>query len=185
MKKYLHTKYAQKSRFFLYPLLGIKRGSAVVPIESYISLTELVEPGDKKLVCLYDLRDDLEFRQFEKNKLLNNSKFLDYHELKDNRCVYIFDLSDEGNAWDCFMTGQYSKINTQAKIKILNFFSNHPGNRDLVNSFLNPEGYFEIYSTMLDVPVSLLQEVGELCDLPNIEEETLKIDVKEIQFDYL
>ena len=185
MNKYLHTKYAQKSRFFLYPLLGIKRGSSVVPIESYISLIGHVKPEDKKLVCLYHLRDDLEFRQFEKSKILNNPKFLDYHEVSDQKCVYIFDLSDEGNVWDCFLTGKYSQINVQAKIKILNFFNNHPGNRDLVNSFLNPEGYFEIYANLLDVPISVLKEVGELCDLPNIEEETLKIDVKEIHFDYL
>jgi hypothetical protein len=185
MKKFLHTKYAQKSRFFLYPLLGIKRGSAVVPIESYISLLGHVKPEDKKLVCLYDQRVDLEFRQFEKNKLLNNPKFVDYHELKDDKCVYIFDLSDEGNVWDCFMNGTYSKFNAESKVKILNFFSNHPGNRDLVNSFLNPEGYFDIYAKLLDVPISLLEEVGELCDLPDIDQETLKINIKEMQFDYL
>jgi hypothetical protein len=185
MKKYLHTKYAQKSRFFLYPVLGLKRGSSVVPIESYISIPGVIKPEDKKLVCLYHTREDMEFRQFEKSKLINNPKFVDYHELKDSKCTYIFDLSDEGNLWECFLKGHYSKINASSKIKILNFFANHPGNRDLVNSFLNPEGYFETYAKLLDVPVSLLEEVGELCDLPNIEEETLKIDVKEFQFDYL
>ncbi len=75
MVKNLYTKYTQKSRMFLYPLLGIKRGSAVVPNETYVSITNMYKPEDMKLVCLYHLRQDLEFRMFEKSKLSGNSRF--------------------------------------------------------------------------------------------------------------
>jgi len=182
MVKNLYKKYTQKSRIFLYPLLGIKRGAAVVPVETYVSIEGLHKPEDMKLICLYHLRTDLEFRSFEKARLLNNPKFENFHELEDNRGLYIFDFSDESSLWNCFLSGKYSKIDKETKSSILLFFANNPSNRDLINSYLNPESYFKSYAEYLNVPVSLLREVGELCSAPSLEKETLKVDVKQNQF---
>jgi hypothetical protein len=182
MVKKLYSKYTQKSRMFLYPLLGIRRGSAVIPIESYVSVAGIIKPEDHKLVCLYHLRTDLEFRQFEKNKLQNNPRFENFYEIEDNKGLYVFDFSDRPALWNCFINGKYSMIDTDSKKQILDFFNNNPANRDLINSYLNPENYFSEYAKYLNVDVKLLREVGELCSLPDFEKETLKADVKQSQF---
>ena len=62
----------------MYPLLNIKRGSSVTPIETYMSWSEQFSIYDKKLICLYYLREDIEFKLFEKEKLLNNQLFYDF-----------------------------------------------------------------------------------------------------------
>lgn len=182
MVKNLYKKYTQKSRIFLYPLLGIKRGSAVVPIETYVSIEGLHKPEDMKLICLYHLRTDLEFRTFEKSKLLNNPRFENFYEVEDNRGLYVFDFSNDSQLWNCFLSGGYSKIDKETKSSILLFFANNPSNRYLINSYLNPQSYFKSYAEYLNVPVELLEEVGELCSVPSLEKETLKVDVKQNQF---
>lgn len=182
MLKNLYKKYTQKSRIFLYPLLNIKRGSSVVPIQTYVSVEGLHKPDDMKLICLYDVRTDLEFRMFEKSRLVGNPRFENYIEIEDEKCLYIFDFSTDVHLWDCFLKGKFSKINSDTKIAILNFFSNNPSNRDLINSYLNPENYFKTYAEYLNVPVKELRDVGELCSIPDINEETLKVSVKQNQF---
>ena len=44
-----------------------------------------------------------------------------------------------------------------------------------MDSFVNPENYFEQYAKLLDVPVDTLRTVGELCDPFNRTKETLCI----------
>jgi len=186
MIKSLYTKYTQKSRLFLYPFLGIKRGVSITPIESYVSWTGMSEPGDKNLICLYHLRNDDEFKIFEKNKLLNNSKFSSFYELPDQKGVYMFNYESESDIWNCFMQGKYSQMSTKHKSDILKFFEGNVTNHNLISSYLYPDKYFEAYAQQLNVTVDLLQEVGELCSKPDFEKETLTSDVKQIQFlDYI
>jgi hypothetical protein len=182
MVKNLYTKYTQKSRMFLYPLLGIRRGSSVVPLETYISIKGVVEPEDHKLVCLYHLRTDLEFRTFEKSKLQGNPRFHNFYEIEDDKGLYVFDFSDNPKFWDCLLTGRYSQIDKNLKTEILAFFNNNPKNKDLINSYLNPDNYFESYAKYLNVEKELLEEVGELCSIIDIEKETLVTDIKQPQF---
>ncbi len=182
MVKNLYTKYTQKSRMFLYPLLGIKRGSAVVPNETYVSITNMYKPEDMKLICLYHLRQDLEFRLFEKSKLSGNSRFDTFYEVEDDKGIYVFDFNHKSEMWSLFLAGKYSQIDNNTKNEILGFFANNPSNRNLINSYLNPENYFKSYSEYLNVPVDLMREVGELCSVPDLEKETLKVDVKQDKF---
>ena len=58
----LYVKYFQKSKIFIYPLLDIKRGSSVVPVETYVSWDNHYTPEDMKLICLYDIRTDDEYK---------------------------------------------------------------------------------------------------------------------------
>jgi hypothetical protein len=48
----LYSKYFQKSKVFIYPLLGIKRGNNVVPHETYISWNDTFAPEDMRSVVL-------------------------------------------------------------------------------------------------------------------------------------
>ena len=51
--KSIYAKYFQKSKMFLYPLLGIKKGVDIVPSETYITWGNSIKPEDMKLICLY------------------------------------------------------------------------------------------------------------------------------------
>lgn len=66
MIKSLYEGYFQKSGVFLFPILGISKGSSVTPIGIYTSLKGHYDHGDCKLITSYYLRDDQDFRVFEK-----------------------------------------------------------------------------------------------------------------------
>jgi hypothetical protein len=186
MIKSLYTKYTQKSRIFLYPFLDIKRGVSVTPIETYVSWTGLSKPEDKNLICVYHLRDDDDFKLFEKHKLLNNRHFVAFYQLPEEKAAYIFNLESEGETFDFFLQGKYSKIPEDKKKKILSFFSGNKHNHAIINSYLNPELYFNIYADLLNVNINLLKAVGELCSQPDLVKENLTSDVKHIEFlDYI
>ena len=68
----VYKKYFQKSKVFLYPLLGIKRGVSVVPVETYFSWDGYYNSEDMKLICVYDVRKDDDYVLFEKNIFLNH-----------------------------------------------------------------------------------------------------------------
>jgi hypothetical protein len=186
MIKSLYTNYTQKSRMFLYPFLGIKRGISITPLESYISWTGMSEPEDKNLICVYTLRDDEEFKLFERTKLLGNSKFSLFYELPDNKGAYVFTFGEESVLWDCFLRGKYTEIAKDKKALILKFFEGNTQNHSLIDSYLNPDKYYQFYADELGVPVNVLKEVGQLCEPPNLEKEKLTSDIKQIEFlDYI
>ena len=41
--------------------------------------------------------------------------------------------------------------------------------------------YFDIYSKLLGCPTDLLKNVGELCDKPDLQKETLQIELKDLE----
>ncbi len=89
--KMLYKDYFQKSRVFLYPILGIKRGVSVTPINTYVSWEGHYKPEDCKLICTYHIRDDKEAKMFEKSALLGNRLFHDVKLLgDDSTSAYIF-----------------------------------------------------------------------------------------------
>lgn len=176
----VYTDYIQKSRIFVYPFLDIRKGSEAVPIESYISWTGKYTFEDYKLVCLYHLRDDDVFKKFEKVKLTGNKLFDSYYETADGQGAYVFDMSDYKSDWKHFLDGSYTKLSTNAKNMILKFFMTNKSNYHHINSYLNPEIYYENYAKLLDVSEKLLREVGELCSKPDLDKETLKAEIKSI-----
>lgn len=176
----LYKDYIQKSRIFIYPLLDIKKGSDAVPLESYISWQGIYAEKDRKFICVYHLRDDDTFKRFEKLKLVSNKLFDSYYETEDNRSVYVFDLKPYSEDLDKFISGKYSSLSAETKNKILKFFMNSKSNYHHINSYLNPEIYYEVYSKLLGVNESILRAVGELCSKPDLEKETLIANLKSI-----
>jgi hypothetical protein len=181
MIKSLYEGYFQKSGVFLFPILGISKGSSVTPVGIYTSLKGHYSSKDYKLIITYYLRDDPEFRVFEKTKLLGNKYFHNYLETSKNVGVYIFDLSEYKEDWDSFLQGKYSKLSKDLKIIILSHYAKSKKNYVYVDSYLNPEMYFDIYSKILECSPKLLQKVGELCDKPNLKKETLEIKLKDLE----
>jgi len=176
----LYVKYFQKSKIFLYPLLGIKRGSSVTPTETYISWGDKYSAEDAKLICLYDNREDAEYKNFEKNVLLKHTRLHDYM-IYNKQSVFIFDFQDMKEDWDHFLNGKYSKLQKETKTKILDFFERYSGNYIYIYSYLHPEKWFARYAEILDVEKELLEEVGDLCNLPCIDKENLKIKVADLE----
>lgn len=180
--KSLYKDYFQKSRVFLYPALDIKRGVSVTPIETYVSWKDHYSISDAKLVCLYHLRNDSDFRAFEKSKLLGNKLFHDFKEVGEDKGIYVFDFSGQKKDWDCFIKGKYSMLSTEQKRKIRNYIGANDSNMPYIDSFLNPEKYYKLYAEIVGVKEQLLRDVGELCDVPNLELETVDISIKNLQY---
>ena len=176
----VYKKYFQKSKVFLYPLLGIKRGVSVVSIETYISWDGYYKSEDMKLICVYDIRKDDEYVLFEKNSLLNHNRLSDYIKA-NSQAIFTFDFSDLGDDWFHFVNGRYSKISLELKQKILGFFDKYSGNYAYMHSYLIPEKYFNNYAELLNVAPEILIKVGELCNKPDTVKETLVIEVADLE----
>jgi hypothetical protein len=175
----IYSKYFQKSKVFIYPLLGIKRGLSVVPKETYISWEGHCKPEDMKLICVYDYREDEEYKKIEKNILLEHNRLSDYTKVKAE-VVITFDFSDLDHDWFHFINGRYSQLETKIKQKILGFFDVHGGNYAYMQSYLLPEKYYDNYSEILGVDIETLKNVTELCDKPNLYKENLILDIADL-----
>lgn len=177
----LYGKYFQKSKIFLYPLLGIKRGTSVIPDETYVSWNEKYSPEDMKLVCVYKTRTDSEYTTFEANVLLKHTRLYDYVKVNETTSVFIFDFSDHQENWQMFTEGKFSNFDNKIKNKILDFFEKNSGNYVYVHSFLYPNKWYERYAELLGVKPDLLKDVVELCDKPDFDKENLLIQVADLE----
>lgn len=176
----LYTDYFQKSKAFMYPVLGVKRGSSVTPIETYMSWVGHYSLEDMRLICNYHMREDIEFINFEKFTLRSSPYYESFHYLDDDSGLYIFDMSKFKSDWFYLLSGKYSKFSEKHKKTIRTFFGNNSSSSVYINSFLNPKKYFDIYAKLLDEPKELLESVGELCSIPDLEKETFVATVKDL-----
>jgi hypothetical protein len=176
----LYKQYFQKSKIFLYPLLDIKRGSSVTPIQTYLAWDGIYTPEDIKLIAIYHVRDDYEYQNFEKTILLKHSRLFDYRMLNEKELLVAFDFSDIKEDWFKLIDGQYSKMSLSVKRKIRDHFDKNGGHYVYIDSYLFPEKYFPIYSELLNVTEDFLKSVGELCSKPDLEKEILYQKVEEL-----
>lgn len=170
---HVYNEYFQKSKMFLYPLLKIRQGHSITPIETYVRWYDMYELGECKLVCVYHNRQDEEFKSFEKRYLLSNKLFYDYFQLPENMVAYVFDFSEHSHDFRKFVLGKYSEFSSEFKFKIVNFFATNPYQSNYIDSYLYPDNYFHDYAELLNCNVEMLMNVGELCSPPDIDQETL------------
>jgi len=175
----VYKKYFQKSAVFLYPALGIPKSSSVKPIQTYISCDDLYKPEDKKLLCLYYVRDDEQFKAFEKNKLRDNLLFEKFIECEEDKGLYVFDFSSFNNSHDYFVEGQYHKMDKMIRNSCLTHYPSNSMKAEYLRSYLLPHLYYEQYAQLLHCDVKQLEEVGTLCSSPNLDKENLKIKIKQ------
>jgi hypothetical protein len=168
----LYKVYFQKSKIFVYPLLDIKKGTGVIPIQTYFKWAGTVEPEDCKLVAVYEKRNDVEFINFEKNILLKHTRLVDYQE-SDGAIICTFDFADIKTDWDLLISGKYSMMSIKTKRKIKDYFKSSISNAKYIESYLFPEKFYPIYAELLDVDISILQKTIELSDKPDFKKETL------------
>jgi hypothetical protein len=183
--KQIYKEYFQKSKVFLYPLLGIKKGIRFVPIQTYISWDNVNLMGDK-LLCLYSIDPHCETtqKQFEVFKgldLVTHPKYEEYHKINKEMHMFIFDFSNLKKDMKSFREGKYSNFSEITKIRILDFFGKIGTITEYVESYLYPEYYYETYADILNIPIETLMEVGELCDRPDLQEEDFQKQMLEIK----
>jgi hypothetical protein len=169
----IYRRYFQKSKLFLYPLLKIRQGSSIVPVETYMRWEDKYELGDNKLICVYHNRSDAEFKTFERDKLLANELFYDYFVLPEDMVAYVFDMTEHSRDYYKIANGRFSQLSNEYKFKIIRFFSGNPHHAKYMDSYLYPDQYFSEYAELLNCTVELLEEVGELCTPPDMDKETL------------
>lgn len=180
MIKSLYEDYFQKSKIFLYPALMISRGTSVTPICTFTSWEGYYTHDDCKFMCMYHLRDDAEFKTFEKTRLYSNNLFDQFYELDNKKGMYVFDYSSYKDDWQHFLEGKYSKFSLALKSSINAYYANSKKNYVYVDSYINPDMYFEMYSGLLNCDIKILEQVGELCDKPDLDKETSHHAVKEL-----
>lgn len=171
----LIDKYFQKSYRFLYPLLKI-RNKGIIPLQTFTAWRNEIEIKDKKLICVFELKDDTQYKLFEKTSLFSNKAFFDFYICEDNMACYVFDMEPYANEWVAFHNGRYSKFSTIAKKLILDHHSNNLSTKEYLDSYLNPEKYFKKYAELLDEDERELKEIGELCDPPLLDRETFVLE---------
>lgn len=192
----LYRDYYQKSRLFLYPILGIKRGASVTPKDTYMSWFREYGIDKNKFICTYHMRDDREFKIFEDVKLLGNPLFHKFFELEEgNLGAYVFDMSYNDD-FQAILCGKYSQLSKHHKETILEFCKVSLSNFTYMESFLYPERYWHQYVRLLTVEkkdksqgrkdradmLALLKDVGELYSKPDLEKETLFSRKKVLDF---
>ena len=185
----LYNVYFQKSRVFLYPYLEIKRGTKIVPIETYVSWKSEIEYYENQLICLYKIDKTAKFQNFENAYLLGNKYFNSYHQLEENKGIYTFNFNKSD--WKNFLAGRYSLLSKELKAKILSFYKNNP-NVDNVKSYLFPEKYYQAYTELLASSSNeklkinkIIMDVGELCDKPDLKKEELILSAKTLKLQHI
>lgn len=176
----LYTKYFQKSRSFLYPALGIKRTAHHSPSGTYIALDGLVGPEEMKLICSF--REDLSegFKSFEEQMLISNPLYFSTIQIQEYN-LYLFDFSGYQNDWFNFIMGKYSKLSNPLRKAVKLYYGESSVEYKYMESYMQPEKYYDVYAKLLNVSADMLKQVGELCDPCDLDKETLKIPVEVLE----
>jgi len=174
----LYKKYFQKSKSFLYPSLGIKKGN-FTPINTYLSIEGLMNVEDVRLICCFKKLESVSFKKFEDTMLLGNPLFLSKINYEDFN-IYVFTLEIYESDFFNVILGKYSSLSQMLKKAIKEYFGEKSLEYSYIETYLYPEKFYDKYSELLDVKVSTLKKIGELCDPADLEKETLKISKEKI-----
>ena len=170
--------YAQKSKLFLLPLVGIKKDTHIKPVCTYIIDRERnISELDYKLIVPFKKEESSEYSHYEDSYILK-SKYLDianYHETEDC-CVYVFDLYDFKEDYDKFLEGKYTEFSTRTKSLVNIYWGKVEGKKfyphPKIEAYISPilETYQQ-FAQELGVPLDVLVKGKELLDKPNLEKE--------------
>lgn len=178
----VYSKYFQKSKAFLFPLLELPKFALTSKIETYLVLNNVINLEDINIVCKIKYDDLQDFYIYEK-KYIDKSRYLidKFENKKLEETIYVFSLDAYRQDYNNFLNGKYSKFSKDSKNIIKKYYVLHKNEFDHIHSYLDPSEFLNVYTDLLNINVDILKEVGELCDKYDLEKETL-ID-SEINFD--
>jgi hypothetical protein len=169
----IYKNYTQKSRMFLYSILGIPRGAIFIPVESFLSLKDIYQINDCRLICLYNQCNSDDFEIFSEQVIKKCKLFEKTIKISENECLFIFDFKQYKYDWNQIINGRYSRITYDFKWKILSFYRLNKINQTLIKKILFPNDHFNEFASYFGVETELIKDVGELLDCPNFEREEL------------
>ena len=168
----VYTKYFQKSKAFLYPLLNIEPDNKYDPLITYISWNEHIKKEDCKLICVYKTTRTKSFKKFESENLTSNF-YYESHVNMLTKQIYVFDLTSFKTDVYKVYAGKYSELSVLAKHYIVKFYHKNAKKLNIMESFLEPEDYHEDYAEYLALDVKHIQKRHELCTPLNFKRENL------------
>lgn len=175
----LNKKYFQKSKTFLYPLLGIKK-YAPSPTQTYIAWMGRYTPKQRRLICLYTNDDWFEFAPFERGIIRANSLYFTSFDLNHKQKAFVFSFDKFRSDWIHFLNGRYSQFSNTAKLAIRHYFGETSEEFNIIKMYLFPDQFKELYAQSLFAPedlnrgLRLLEGLPELCDKCNMSKETYR-----------
>jgi hypothetical protein len=104
--------YFQKSKAFLYPILGIN-AKYVQPISTYLAIENFKFSDTLPFIALYDSTDP-KFKE-TLSVLKDNTNYEYDLDLEDNTHIVIFDMHFIEKDYDTFKQGLYSQLSTNFK----------------------------------------------------------------------
>lgn len=189
--------YIQKSRLFLFPLVGIRNDRVFRPTNTYVSSKSLktyeypdgIRPRDHILILCYPREYSQgivadAWSSFESEQIVANQKFLGIHETEDE-FIYTMNMASWSSDWRHFLHGKYSLFSDKAKKMILNFRRAADGSSLLkptehrkLYCYLYPyeEKCVESFAEELGMPTLDLKEVRELCSKPDMAQEGFRCE---------
>ena len=181
MLQELYPKYFQKSKSFLFPILGIKKHSVFKVTDTYVCWEGMYKASDRKLICVYENIDQENFKEFEESVLISNPLYHSCKKTADNKGIYVFDFTVLKKDFDKFIAGKYSGLSKLVKDAILKYYGEKSKEHEYIMSYLYPKDYFENYAKLLDVDIKIIREVGELCSIYDPDLETCKLTVEYLE----
>lgn len=181
MIKSLYDKYFQKSRTFLFPVLGIKKSSPYPPLETYLVWADRYGLEDRVLICKFKVEQSEAFQNFEQRMLRGNPLFKEQLYTKDGYGLYVFSMNAYPKDWDLFLEGRYSQLSPILKKAIKEYYGADSAEYEYIDTYLNPSKYFELYAKLLSVKKATLESVGELCNKYDVKKETLITSEKDLE----
>jgi hypothetical protein len=170
----LYKNYFQKSKAFLFPALGIRKGPMTTPLQTYTSWDEKITNEDNKLICVYNTSDTSHWL-VEQKFLVANALYERCEEVPDkNQKLYIFNLDMYHEDLANFRNGNYSRFSLQLKEYIISYYGRMSPEYMYMETFLFPEHFHELYADLLNVSMDILCEVYELANKPDMEKESLR-----------
>ena len=173
--KKLYPRYFQKSRSFLAPVLGLKKASKFPFEQCYMQWEGKYTVKDQRIILTFDNpHDDPSWQEYQLESLVHNPMFDEIHDIGDGMVAMSFDLHCIEEDYMKVLEGKYGKLSLLVKNKIRDFYGYSSAEWVYMESFLFPDKYIRLYSEMLAVDEEHIRFTGELCDLPDLEKETLK-----------
>lgn len=173
----IYTKNFNKSKVFLYPILGLKQNALHNPINTYMFLNENAL-NQCKLYVVYSKSSKYSFIEYEQTKIHTNEYFEDFIN-GENNIIYIFNLKKHEEDYFHIINSSFSKLSSDTKKKIETYFGLNSANYNYIKTWLYPNKYYRIYARILaeendfENMIDLLKNVCELCSKTNLKNETL------------
>jgi hypothetical protein len=163
--------YANKSFSFALPLIGesIEDFCGHLPphnlyVNTFIGAEEKPE-YNKHVFVLYQYRDSAIYKRFEE-KLKANPNFVECYDPDPFHAMFVFEVPEQFiPGFECFITGQYSKIPDFIKHKILTFHKVntkvHP-NHPIYGTLYKMEYQYKYFENKYGIEIPREQEASSM-----------------------